>query len=155
MMKKSWLIGFLMFLVIPACVTVTDQDGGPFQVINLTFKAASFSDWRLDAVDGSSTIGTIGNGNPEITLEVGKRYRIINQSGAVHPFALTNSTTWGTDYLLSQGGTGSFAGDAEVNYVKNTGGFTFTLTAELAAELKSYICTAHTPMLGSVKVTGL
>jgi hypothetical protein len=86
--------------------------------ITLSFKAASFSDWRLEAVDGSSTVGTIGNDNPAITLEVGRRYRIINQGGTVHPFALTNSTTWGTDYLLSQGGTGSFASDAEVNYVK-------------------------------------
>jgi plastocyanin len=131
----------------------------PTEVITLTFRAASFSDWSLDKVEGSSTVGTVGNGNPEITLEVGKRYRIINLSGSVHPFALTSSTFWGVDYLLSQktGQTGRYAFDKDVNFVQSptNDGFTFTLTAKLAAELKSYICTAHTGMVGQIKVTGL
>jgi hypothetical protein len=155
--KKSLFSVLFIALVLSACVAPdnTNPDPTPDKVVTITFKAASFSDWRLDAVEGSSTVGTIGNGNPAITLEVGRRYRIINPDGAIHPFALTNSTVHGTDYLLSQGGAGSFASDAEVNYMKNSDGFSFTLTQTLVAELKSYICTAHTPMLGSVKVTGL
>jgi hypothetical protein len=158
-MRKILFAVLLTALLLTSCAAPddgnTDPDPTPDEVITLTFEAASFSDWRLDAVDGSSTVGTVGNGNPGITLEVGRRYRIINVDSIVHPFALTNSITWGTDYLLSQGGTGSFAEDAEVNYEKNTDGFTFTLTRALAAELKSYICTAHTPMVGAVTVTGL
>lgn len=153
MKRRLIILGLCLFLLVSCEGSSTDvpMSGD----ITLTFKAASFSDWRLDAVDGSSTVGTIGNDNPTITLEVGRRYRIINTDSVVHPFALTNSTTHGVDYLLSDGGTGSFANDAEVNYVKNTDGFSFTLTAKLAAELKSYICTAHSPMIGTVKVTGL
>lgn len=153
-MKRGLIIlGLCLFLLISCEGSSTDvpMSGD----ITLNFKAASFSDWSLEAVDGSSTVGTIGNGNPAITLEVGRRYRIINQSISGHPFALTNSVTHGVEYLLSDGGAGSFASDVEVNYVKNTDGFSFTLTGTLAAELKSYICTAHSPMLGSVKVTGL
>jgi hypothetical protein len=123
------------FILIPrvnSCVNCTDGCGKGSNIVILTFKVASFSDWRLEAVEGSSTVGTGGNDNPAITLEVGKRYRIINADNIIHPFALTNSTTRGADYLLSEGGTGSFASDAEVNDVKNTDGCRFTLTRTLA-----------------------
>jgi hypothetical protein len=153
-MKRLWVAMFLLIPMMNSCVTCTDGCGKGTDVVTLTFKAASFSDWKLESTSEPG-IGEVGTNDPEITLEVGRRYRIINPDGAIHPFALTNSTVHGTDYLLSQGGTGSFASDTEVNYIKNTDGFTFTLTRTLAAELKSYICTAHTPMLGSVKVTGL
>ena len=153
MQRRLITLGLCLFLLVSCEGSSTDvpMSGD----ITLTFKAASFSDWRLDAVDGSSTVGTIGNGDPTITLEVGRRYRIINIDNIVHPFALTNSATHGEDFLLSDGGTGSFVEDAEVNYVKNTDGFSFTLIRALATELKSYICTAHSGMIGEVKVTGL
>lgn len=153
MARRLIILGLCLFLLVSCEGSSTDvpMSGD----ITLTFKAASFSDWRLDAVDGSTTVGATENGDPAITLEVGRRYRIINREGTRHPFALTNSATHGEDFLLSDGGTGSFVEDAEVNYVKNTDGFSFTLIRALATELKSYICTAHSGMIGEVKVTGL
>lgn len=124
-------------------------------IITLTFSTPSSADFKLERVEGATNVGQIGGLDPEITLEVGKRYKIVNPLGSVHPFALTASTSWGVSYLLSQGGLGSFAADTEVKYEKNTDGFTFTLTQQLAAQLKSYICASHPGMLGFIKVTGL
>jgi hypothetical protein len=129
----------------------------PPAVITLTFSAPSSSNYILEKVEGASNVGMAGMANAEITLEVGKRYRIVNQALGAHPFAFSSSTTYTTasgTLLLTESGAGSFATNTGVNYVKNSDGFTFTLTSELAAQLKSYLCTFHSPMLGVVKVTG-
>lgn len=123
--------------------------------ITLTFRAASFIDWRLEDASESG-IGQVGANDPELTLTVGRRYRIVNPDSAIHPFALSSQSAWSTaNLLLAENGEGSFASNGAVNYVANSDGFTFTLTAELAAQLKSYICRRHPDMLGVVKVTGL
>jgi plastocyanin len=133
----------------------TDPPATP--VITLTFSASSPVDYILENVEGSSTVGAEGMADPEITLEVGKRYRIINQALFAHPFAFSGSETYATSNVLlgdsSVDTAGSFETNAEVNFVENTDGFTFTLTRALADQLKSYLCTFHSSMFGTVKVT--
>lgn len=125
--------------------------------IILTFSAPSSANYVLEKVEGSTTVGVAGTANAEITLEVGKRYRIINKALGIHPFAFSSSTSYSTANLLladsSVSGKGSFEDKADVKFVENSDGFTFTLTSELAAQLKSYLCTFHSPMFGVVKVT--
>lgn len=123
--------------------------------ITLTFRAASFTDWKLEGASESGT-GQVGANDPELTLTVGRRYRVINQAGSAHPFALSSSVTYSTTaLLLTESGTGSLEANTGVSFVNNDDGFTFTLTAELATQLKSYLCTNHSPMFGAIKVTGL
>jgi hypothetical protein len=125
-------------------------------VITLTFSASDTSNYTLEKVEGASTVGMAGMTDPEITLGVGKRYRVINQVLLVHSFVLSGVATYSkAKVLLTDTGEGSFVDDAEVKFVKNSDGFSFTLTSQLAAELKSYICFYHTDMLGLLKVTGL
>jgi plastocyanin len=123
------------------------------EVITLTFSAASSADYTLEQVEGVTGVATPG-ADPELTLTVGKRYRIVNQALGAHPFALSSSPTYSAaNLLLKEDGTGSFVTDTMVNYVKNTDGFSFTLTQALADQLKSYLCTFHSSMFGTIKVT--
>jgi hypothetical protein len=123
------------------------------EVITLTFSASSSQDYTLERVEGATGVATPG-ADPELTLTVGKRYRIINQALGAHPFALSSSPTYSAaNLLLKEDGTGSFVADTTVNYVKNSDGFTFTLTQALADQLKSYLCTFHSQMFGVIKVT--
>jgi hypothetical protein len=121
-------------------------------VITLTFSALSSQNYTLEKVEGATTVGMAGTTDPEITLEVGKRYRIINQVLGTHPFRFSSSTTYTTvNPLLTESGGGSFATNASVNFAKNSDGFSFTLTSELATQLKSYLCGFHSDMFGLVK----
>jgi hypothetical protein len=122
-------------------------------VVILTFSASNSLDYTLENVEGPTGVATPGT-DPELTLTVGKRYQIVNKALGVHPFALSSSPTHSvSDLLLHEDGSGSFATDAAVNYVKNSDGFSFTLTQALADQLKSYLCTFHPEMFGTVKVT--
>lgn len=121
-------------------------------VITLTFSAANSSNYTLEKVEGATDVATPGT-DPELTLTIGTRYRIINRAFGVHPFALTSNETYlATNILLKEDGTGSFAGNADVKLEKNSDGITFTLTQELAAQMKSYLCTFHADMFGTVTV---
>jgi plastocyanin len=122
-------------------------------VITLTFSASSSDHYTLELVEGANNVATPGL-DPELTLKVGQRYRIINKQLFVHPFAFSASETYNiSNPLLTDEQTGSFVNSTGVNYVKNDDGFSFTLTSELATELKSYLCTRHPNMFGVVKVT--
>lgn len=123
-------------------------------VVTLTFSASSSDDYTLESVDANG-VATSEN-DPAINLVVGQRYRIINEQLVAHPFAFSGSDTYSvSDLLLTDDGTGSFASNVGVNYVKNVDGFTFTLTAELKLRLKSYLCTRHPNMFGVVTVSGV
>jgi plastocyanin len=125
-------------------------------VITLTFSASSAQDYTLESVEGATTVGAAGALDPEITLEVGKRYRIINKALGAHPFALSGSETYNSSSVLlgdsSVSMMGSFETNADVKFVENTDGFTFTLTQALADQLKSYLCIFHSSMFGKVTV---
>jgi hypothetical protein len=156
-MKKVVVLFLLMvsFTVMSSCGGSDTQTPLPTpdpDVITLTFSAPSASNYILEKVEGATTVGVAGTTDPEITLGVGKRYRIINQALGIHPFTFSSSATYTTaNPLLTESGGGSFATNANVNFVKNSDGFSFTLTSELAAQLKSYLCGFHSDMFGLVK----
>ncbi len=153
-MNRRFIIMVLLALFLVACGRLS-VDVPMATEITLTFSVSSFTDYRLEAVSEAG-VGQVGTNDPEITLTVDRRYRIVNKALGEHPFAFSSSPTYSiTDLLLTDSGTGSFVTRPGVNFVKNGDGFTFTLTSELAAELKSYICTLHSQMIGAVKVTGL
>ncbi len=88
--------------------------------------------------------------NQTVTLNEGWRYEIVNNATvANHPFELLNSTSPvpATDTVLASqrsGVDGTFEGDVEVNWTQAGDTVTFTLTADLAAELNGYRCGIHT-----------
>jgi hypothetical protein len=96
-------------------------------------------------------VATTGTANPSFSLTVGHRYRIENTAGiGAHPFALETGTDG--DYLLNQeqNGDGSFESDADVRYVEDNNGITFTFTQALADQVAAYQCTFHGSMEGGV-----
>ncbi len=158
MKKFVSLLLLVSFALLGACGE-TDTNPAPTpptpppdtSVVTLTFSASSPVDYTLESVDASG-VATLGN-DPELTLTVGQRYKIVNKNLFQHPFAFSSSATYSTEnVLLSDAGTGSLVGNAGVNYIKNSDGFSFTLTSELAGQLKSYLCTFHSGMFGLVKV---
>jgi hypothetical protein len=153
-MKRRFIVVIFLVLFLISCGG-SSVDVPMSGDITLTFVAASFSDWKLESASESG-VGQVGATDPEVTLTVGRRYRIVSQSGSVHPFALSDQSTWSlTGLLLGENGGGSFATNAAVSYEDTDDGFIFTLSADLAAQLKTYICMSHSPMLGAIKVTGL
>jgi len=91
--------------------------------------------------------------NPTFTFELGKRYRIENNGGrSAHPFAVENGNE---EYLLRQEGDkdGSLEGNADINYVEDDNGVTFTYTQTLADAVAAYQCTFHSSMEGSVETS--
>ncbi|MGM0555233.1 MAG: lipoprotein [Myxococcota bacterium] len=88
--------------------------------------------------------------NQTITLNEGWRYEIVNNATVGnHPFELINSTSPlpVTDTVLASqrsGEEGTLETDTDVNWVQNGDDVTFTLTANLAAELNGYRCGTHT-----------
>ncbi|MGL4611558.1 MAG: cupredoxin domain-containing protein [Trueperaceae bacterium] len=169
-MKKVWrmlglLLGAVVVVFLEACTEdfiyrapqkteppVTDP-GPALEEIAISFVAASSEDWKLESVLGPLTTVPAGELDPTIALEVGKRYQIINKGGAAHPFAIVSQDA--STLLLSEWGIGTFEQNPTINFVKNSDGFTFTLTGELAAQMASYVCTYHADMAGIITVTGL
>lgn len=102
--------------------------------------------------EGSSAWIVDGEGgNPTLEVETGQRveFDLAEVNSSVHPFAIVDS---GGAVLLDQSGNGTFSQGGEVDLVANEDGVTFTVTAGLAAELASYICTAHGSMTGELAV---
>jgi hypothetical protein len=113
--------------------------------VTFTIDNVGFSAYVLTGVEGAE-IGELNADNAPWTLEVGKRYRIVNSAGAAHPLVLRS----GQEVLLSQQGGGAFADDAEVAFAHDDEGVTFTLTEALAQALDNYVCAFHPTMSGVI-----
>lgn len=110
--------------------------------------------WLVLDVGGAEGAAELRVDNPEITLEVGKRYTfdfsLVNN--LFHPFDIRDG---GGTILLDQGiGRGSFEEDEAVAFQADEDSFSFTLTPELAAEVFTYHCTIHASMVGSIVISG-
>jgi hypothetical protein len=129
--------------------------GGSTADVTITVTNVGTSAWEVTDVQGANDVAETGTNNPTLTLEVGTRYRIDNNGGVgAHPFALETDTNG--DYLLRQesGQSGSLEGNADINYVEDGDGITFTYTQTLADQVAAYQCTAHGQMEGSVGDSG-
>ena len=114
--------------------------------VTFTIDNVGFSAYVVTGVEGAE-IAELNVDNTPWTLEVGKRYRIVNQGGAAHPLVLRS----GQEVLLSQQGGGAFADDAEVAFERDDEGIAFTLTKALAQVLDTYVCAFHPTMTGAIE----
>ncbi|MFB6248214.1 MAG: hypothetical protein ABEL97_06570 [Salinibacter sp.] len=121
--------------------------------VTITITNQGTSAWEVTDVQGASGVAQTGTDNPTLTLKVGTRYRIDNNGGSNHPFALQNANG---EYLLRQesGRAGSFEDDSDVNYQESTDRVAFTYTQSLADATETYICTVHPSMEGTVQIDG-
>jgi hypothetical protein len=115
--------------------------------VTFTITNVGFSAYIVTQVEGAEVeVAEVGANNAPWTLEVGKRYRIVNLAGTAHPLLLRS----GQEVLLSQRGGGRFADDAEVAFERDDEGIAFTLTEALAKELDNYVCAFHPTMTGII-----
>ncbi len=106
----------------------------------------------LTASEGEN-VAELGSDNAAWTLQIGRRYRIVNNGERLfHPFELRSDEA----VLLAQGDLeGTFEESADVEFISDDAGINFTLTPELAEVLTSYRCTFHPSMTGKITVDGL
>lgn len=124
---------------VPADVTITIDNNGASAYVTVS-------------VEGADSVAEANAENAAWTLQAGKRYRIVNQASAGHPFQLRGE---GDSILLSQqaGEDGSLETDADINFVSDEQGVTFTLSPSLAEAVKAYGCAFHASMTGAITVT--
>jgi glucose/arabinose dehydrogenase len=120
-----------------------------------TFGNVGFSSYRLDAVapEDADLGAAIGQEDPTLNLQVGKRYKVTVINYVVHPFeVLAKGSSASRDVvLLSMNGSAApFESDPQVNWMDNgLGEVTFTLTAALFDSMQDsgnrpgYRCRAH------------
>ncbi|MDN4165185.1 plastocyanin/azurin family copper-binding protein [Cytophagales bacterium LB-30] len=115
--------------------------------VTVTLQNFGVSAWRITAIEGATGLADVNTDNPDITLEVGKRYKFINLGRLSHPLDFRDTDE---GFLLAQGASsGSFANDTEVNARINEESITFTLTQELYDALATYNCAIHAVMRGN------
>lgn len=126
------------------------SDGGSTADVTITVNNIGASAWEVTNVDGASGIVGSAAENPSLTLSADTRYRIVNNGGSNHPFGIQNGSG---DYLLAQPDNidGSYEADANVNFVSDSEGVTFTVTNALAGDASTYNCTIHGAMEGSIQ----
>jgi transforming growth factor-beta-induced protein len=117
--------------------------------VTITVNNVGSSAWEVTNVDGASGIAGSGE-NPTLTLSTDTRYRIVNNGGSPHPFGIQEGNG---DYLLAQPDdiNGSYESDADVNFVSDSDGVTFTVTSALAGDASTYNCTVHGAMEGTLE----
>ena len=117
----------------------------------VTVDNVASSAYILTASEGEN-VAELGSNNAAWTLQVGHRYRIVNNGELLfHPFELRSDE----DILLAQSDTeGMFEKNPGVNFVSDDAGVSFTLTPELAEVLTSYRCAFHPRMTGTIAVKG-
>ena len=109
----------------------------------LAFTATNAQDY---VYTGDSSVAVVNAEDPALTLTVGTRYKVMNDVRTLHPFEfITRGADASTDVvLLSELSDGlAFESDPDVNFVVDESGFSFTLTAQLAAQLDGYRCAFH------------
>lgn len=131
-----------------------------------TFGNVGSSSYRLDTFEASgSGFGTIGEQDPTLPLELGKRYQVKVTNYTIHPFeVIAKAASPSQDQvLLSMTIQGPFESDLEVNWEDDgRGTVRFTLTQALYEAMVTedrnpgYRCRAHPfSMRGDFSITGL
>jgi hypothetical protein len=116
--------------------------------VTVTVDNVGSSAWEVTNVAGGDGVAQTGTDNPSLTLTEGTRYRFENNGDSAHPLGFQNGSS---EYLLNQNGSGDVEDDADVNYVEDESGITFTYTQSLADAVASYRCTVHPSMEGDVQ----
>lgn len=122
------------------------QGPGNEQVVTITVRNLDATAWLVTNVEPNAEVTTQNEQNPSFAFTEGQRYRIENNGGSEHPFALQDST--GTYLLRQDTGGGSLAGQSDIEFVADSDGITFTFTRSLAQETDRYRCTTHAAMAG-------
>lgn len=134
----------------PTTIGSQDETDPPIDAeTTFTVDNIGTSAWEVTDIRSETVSASLGEENPELTLEVGERYVIKNNGWSRHPLEFQDATG---EPLLSQGATGSFEDDSAVNWTDNGERLAFLLTEELGETLTSYICTNHSSMEGSIEV---
>ncbi|GAB2631273.1 hypothetical protein [Belliella aquatica] len=150
-MKKT--IGILTtgLLLIAATFGCSKEDEMPDPnaiSATITVNNVGTSAYIFTAVNGNGAAATLNMENAPLTLKIGSRYQIINLAGLPHPFLIKGI---GNTTLLAQNDVvGTFESNSAVNFISTDTGITFTLTAEMAAQIAPYQCGRHAAMTGNI-----
>ncbi len=123
--------------------------------VTITLENIDSIAWTVTAVEGADGVTEINAEDPVISLEVGKRYRFVNNGTlTVHPLAIRGED--GEPVVGQRPDDRPFELDPSVAFEADEEGITFTLTEALAAVVSTYYCTAHpTPLMeGKLEVRG-
>ena len=151
---RSLLCLALIAILTAGCETRSElsvsgpQGPGNEQVVTITMRNVDASAWVVTNVEPNANVTSPNEQNPPFAFTEGQRYRIDNDGGAEHPFALQDVD--GTYLLRQDTGGGSLAGESDINFVADNDGITFTFTRSLAQEADTYRCTIHPAMAGPV-----
>jgi plastocyanin len=115
--------------------------------VTVTLENVDSNAWTVTAVEGADGITETGVEDPVISLEVGKRYRFVNNGSlTIHPLAIRSED--GEPVLGQRPNDRPFELDPSVAFEADEEGISFTLTEALAAVVSTYYCTAHpTPLM--------
>lgn len=144
-MRPVLILATVLFTISSLALAQTDK---PVDA-TITIDNVGSTAYVLTDTEGAS-VAEVGVENAAWTLQVGQRYRVVNNGELrFHPLELRSDT----GVLLAQGDLeGTLEGDAEINFVSDDEGVTFTLTPELAELLTTYRCTYHSAMTGPIVV---
>jgi len=159
------LMKFRFFALILVVFGSTAAQAQLFDVA-WTFGNVDFSSYRLDAFEPSDVeFGTIGEENPTLPLELGKRYQVKVTDYIAHPFEIIAKASSPTQdrVLLSMTIQGSFESDPQVSWEDDGRGtvrFTLTMPLYLAMteddRIPGYRCRIHLFLMrGDFLVSGL
>lgn len=118
--------------------------------VTITIDNRGASAYVVTEVSGAEAVAELTTDNSTWTLEVGKRYRIINNGGAGHPLQLRGEEGVLLSQLSGTGSASSLQSDEAIAFESDEAGISFTLTEELAQVLTSYRCAYHPGMTGSI-----
>ncbi len=156
-------VGMVGVLLMSAAYAAADSD---FQ---WAFNNAAFLSYTITAVSSPRVYdGSLGAGNPGLTLIVGKRYEVTVVNSGAHPFqVLAKGSGPGSDVvLLSMSSTaGTLQTDPDINWTNDNassnGKVDFTVTPALVTAMFSngnspgYRCSVHTStMRGDFMIVG-
>ncbi len=115
--------------------------------VAVTLENVDSISWTVTSVEGAEGVTEISAEDPMISLEVGKRYRFVNNGSlTIHPLAIRGED--GEPVLGQRPNDRPFELDPSVAFEADEEGITFTLTEALAEVVSTYYCTAHpTPLM--------
>ncbi len=145
------LVIFSVTLFAISCgsnVTEAEMDETVREGAVVTLQNRGAQAYIISSINGDGVEAEIGANNPDMIMEIGRRYTFQNEAGASsHPLEFRNADR---EILFGQRGTGLFGDNPDVDVVRSGDAVTFTLTPELAAVLADYVCSFHPGMNGGI-----